>query len=182
MGPVKGLGPVMAPRAAASGACGGIGRQADDDSRALVRAAGDGDLPPVLFDDLFDGRQSEPGAGGFGGEAGLEDLADVLGGNRRAVVLDRDGHLVPPARALVGHRLEMNVPLGRHGFKGVFEDAQEDLLKLTFVYFDGRERSEEHTSELQSRLHLVCRLLLEKKKVQPTSRCWQYYHYVNIAH
>src|SRR2546429_6481672 len=36
------------------------------------------------------------------------------------------------------------------------------------------DRSEEHTSELQSRLHLVCRLLLEKKKQsvtrgQPTS-------------
>src|SRR2546422_3575989 len=29
---------------------------------------------------------------------------------------------------------------------------------------DHRHRSEEHTSELQSRLHLVCRLLLEKKK------------------
>src|SRR2546422_7285373 len=29
-----------------------------------------------------------------------------------------------------------------------------------------RVRSEEHTSELQSRLHLVCRLLLEKKKNQ----------------
>src|SRR2546429_7072608 len=29
-------------------------------------------------------------------------------------------------------------------------------------------RSEEHTSELQSRLHLVCRLLLEKKKTS----CW----------
>src|SRR5439155_11312099 len=28
-------------------------------------------------------------------------------------------------------------------------------------------RSEEHTSELQSRGHLVCRLLLEKKKTQP---------------
>src|SRR5256884_1636340 len=28
----------------------------------------------------------------------------------------------------------------------------------------GQRRSEEHTSELQSRLHLVCRLLLEKKK------------------
>src|SRR2546422_4921706 len=28
----------------------------------------------------------------------------------------------------------------------------------------GDRRSEEHTSELQSRLHLVCRLLLEKKK------------------
>src|SRR2546422_7418483 len=32
-----------------------------------------------------------------------------------------------------------------------------------YVNFDG-QRSEEHTSELQSRLHLVCRLLLEKKK------------------
>src|SRR5687768_18076878 len=31
-------------------------------------------------------------------------------------------------------------------------------------YNKGKIRSEEHTSELQSRLHLVCRLLLEKKK------------------
>src|SRR5687768_17998230 len=31
-------------------------------------------------------------------------------------------------------------------------------------------RSEEHTSELQSRLHLVCRLLLEKKKKKNTSQ------------
>src|SRR5687768_18259018 len=31
-------------------------------------------------------------------------------------------------------------------------------------YHEMRLRSEEHTSELQSRLHLVCRLLLEKKK------------------
>src|SRR2546429_1646642 len=33
----------------------------------------------------------------------------------------------------------------------------------------GLERSEEHTSELQSRLHLVCRLLLEKKKTEQRS-------------
>src|SRR5437899_5599236 len=35
-----------------------------------------------------------------------------------------------------------------------------------------RERSEEHTSELQSLRHLVCRLLLEKKKyqIQPTKK------------
>src|SRR2546429_1425325 len=32
---------------------------------------------------------------------------------------------------------------------------------------DSPLRSEEHTSELQSRLHLVCRLLLEKKKPHP---------------
>src|SRR2546422_1802590 len=37
------------------------------------------------------------------------------------------------------------------------------------------QRSEEHTSELQSRLHLVCRLLLEKKKKaqkKPLCRNW----------
>src|SRR2546422_6338313 len=34
--------------------------------------------------------------------------------------------------------------------------------KTIFIYHG--HRSEEHTSELQSRLHLVCRLLLEKKK------------------
>src|SRR2546429_5058720 len=32
---------------------------------------------------------------------------------------------------------------------------------------ESKLRSEEHTSELQSRLHLVCRLLLEKKKTTP---------------
>src|SRR2546429_4934120 len=34
-----------------------------------------------------------------------------------------------------------------------------------------RRRSEEHTSELQSRLHLVCRLLLEKKKKKEYRHC-----------
>src|SRR2546422_2618756 len=37
-------------------------------------------------------------------------------------------------------------------------------LQLAIALRDFWRRSEEHTSELQSRLHLVCRLLLEKKK------------------
>src|SRR5207253_11139760 len=36
----------------------------------------------------------------------------------------------------------------------------------SFLGYRGNDRSEEHTSELQSRGHLVCRLLLEKKKKQ----------------
>src|SRR5690554_7497500 len=40
------------------------------------------------------------------------------------------------------------------------------FLKLYNTEFTDRPRSEEHTSELQSRPHLVCRLLLEKKKKQ----------------
>src|SRR2546422_3713452 len=38
------------------------------------------------------------------------------------------------------------------------KDSEQRIRQLTTL------RSEEHTSELQSRLHLVCRLLLEKKK------------------
>src|SRR5207253_10926693 len=41
-----------------------------------------------------------------------------------------------------------------------FEEATKDLADI----LDVTDRSEEHTSELQSRGHLVCRLLLEKKK------------------
>src|SRR2546429_5981465 len=44
------------------------------------------------------------------------------------------------------------------------QTAAEDVTSEVFM-----KRSEEHTSELQSRLHLVCRLLLEKKKSSATS-------------
>src|SRR5437016_8089047 len=38
------------------------------------------------------------------------------------------------------------------------------------LFLDRPERSEEHTSELQSLTNLVCRLLLEKKKTEETAR------------
>src|SRR2546422_4021033 len=49
------------------------------------------------------------------------------------------------------------------------QDPQSNYLARLVFLEKAREflvevRSEEHTSELQSRLHLVCRLLLEKKK------------------
>src|SRR5947209_12391229 len=53
---------------------------------------------------------------------------------------------------------------------GVGEDADADLRRLhrdacdCHRHGDRTARSEEHTSELQSRQYLVCRLLLEKKK------------------
>src|SRR2546429_7325650 len=43
--------------------------------------------------------------------------------------------------------------------------AEGYCLRAMKIDPDNAERSEEHTSELQSRLHLVCRLLLEKKKL-----------------
>src|SRR5205809_2055258 len=55
-------------------------------------------------------------------------------------------------------------PVGGLG-REVHEEGQSDLRRGPH-----RIRSEEHTSELQSRLHLVCRLLPEKKKHQPLTR------------
>src|SRR2546422_6428286 len=45
-----------------------------------------------------------------------------------------------------------------------FDLREEDRDVGGFAQDGPERRSEEHTSELQSRLHLVCRLLLEKKK------------------
>src|SRR5260370_10307272 len=49
---------------------------------------------------------------------------------------------------------------------------ENDAPKSFAVVFDGQGqvRSEEHTSELQSHLNLVCRLLLEKKKTYMLNR------------
>src|SRR5256884_6431969 len=47
---------------------------------------------------------------------------------------------------------------------GITTHAAADLPAPVLTALDRLSRSEEHTSELQSRLHLVCRLLLEKKK------------------
>src|SRR5699024_11227590 len=46
-------------------------------------------------------------------------------------------------------------------------DGRAQVASATTVY----SRSEEHTSELQSRFDLVCRLLLEKKKTSSEERC-----------
>src|SRR2546422_8144419 len=61
--------------------------------------------------------------------------------------------------------------VGVQGNWGAIKLGKEDApYKRTVARMDpflnsiGDSRSEEHTSELQSRLHLVCRLLLEKKK------------------
>src|SRR5436305_5374490 len=53
-------------------------------------------------------------------------------------------------------RIELSNPL--HGVRRASDHHRGDTPEKN------RSRSEEHTSELQSRPHLVCRLLLEKKK------------------
>src|SRR5260370_15680399 len=50
------------------------------------------------------------------------------------------------------------------GLYGLFSPSLAAHVGLGVLYGPEKDRSEEHTSELQSHLNLVCRLLLEKKK------------------
>src|SRR2546429_5681500 len=77
-----------------------------------------------------------------------------------------------PTAAQPGKIVLDDLPQVRHEF-----DPEWHQRKLAETGFEGalqsiarrKHRSEEHTSELQSRLHLVCRLLLEKKKTKLTT-------------
>src|SRR3712207_6870811 len=64
------------------------------------------------------------------------------------------------ARSDSGPRVVPNVPLYRR--------PEPPTLKQVAISVPVFARSEEHTSELQSRQYLVCRLLLEKKKTTYT--------------
>src|SRR5260370_29867325 len=75
-------------------------------------------------------------------------------------------HAVPAPQAdrldVEGRRLERG---------GGRREVRRDALRApAAVLPHPGDRSEEHTSELQSHLNLVCRLLLEKKKKQPKKR------------
>src|SRR2546429_2894050 len=79
------------------------------------------------------------------------------------------------ARTDLGETEVENLGLAAGGHKNIgwLDVAVDDAFGVRGVQRVGHlapqvqkqvQRSEEHTSELQSRLHLVCRLLLEKKK------------------
>src|SRR3712207_7613522 len=77
-----------------------------------------------------------------------------VGGQDRGPDVEQLGHLVAEDG---GAQQAEVVDVAAH--RGLAVDDVEDLL-----HDDRDARSEEHTSELQSRQYLVCRLLLEKKK------------------
>src|SRR2546422_1875600 len=91
-------------------------------------------------------------------------LHEVLDASRPAaeVPLQTRPHDAPSQPGAVAHRV-VRVLDAQH----VLLNQVHDLaVEREVMYLIQQDRSEEHTSELQSRLHLVCRLLLEKKKTK----------------
>src|SRR3712207_8438443 len=76
--------------------------------------------------------------------------------------LFRSRHLSPPFFARGRPGLGPGVTMRAHPERPLDRVAGREGVRECLVEF--RLRSEEHTSELQSRQYLVCRLLLEKKK------------------
>src|SRR2546422_4371862 len=64
------------------------------------------------------------------------------------------------------------------GLPRILTCFSERLRELVVLERNLAQRSEEHTSELQSRLHLVCRLLLEKKNNRDVTMYSSYAPYV----
>src|SRR5438876_8148637 len=98
----------------------------------------------------------------------------------RSIVADQPSGLLRPSpvepnisdgEALKAHlRALIGIPVGRQAPSWPIALVLADLcVRTVLLHVDtvpsrSSERSEEHTSELQSPVHLVCRLLLEKKK------------------
>src|SRR2546428_10226837 len=59
---------------------------------------------------------------------------------------------------------DRNAPYRDRGYP--HDRRSQSFLRGRIIHTARKPRSEEHTSELQSRSDLVCRLLLEKKKIQ----------------
>src|SRR2546422_3867412 len=85
---------------------------------------------------------------------GLETLAEIKRARPDAIVVMISGHGTIETAVKA-------TKLGAYDFIEKPLSLEKTLLIVTRAL---EHRSEEHTSELQSRLHLVCRLLLEKKK------------------
>src|SRR5260370_8961424 len=75
----------------------------------------------------------------------------------------------PPRSTLFPYTTLFRSPDGARLLGHVAEQLAENLV-VELIDFVVALRSEEHTSELQSHLNLVCRLLLEKKKGLPLDR------------
>src|SRR5437879_6763119 len=66
---------------------------------------------------------------------------------------------------LAGDAAHVTNPTGGLGLTSGLFDSFALYPALTAIVLEGADRSEEHTSELQSPMYIVCRLLLEKKKL-----------------
>src|SRR2546422_10249139 len=134
----------------------------------------------------FQGKASYEWGGRISGKAWVSGMSQQ--------VKARAGDTAPTGSSVSAQAFDIGAKVNSGGLEGVLYAYTGDGVGTTAIGFDAaalvpgglakrkskggygqvtykfgkfKPRSEEHTSELQSRLHLVCRLLLEKKKSTP---------------
>src|SRR5256884_8008159 len=106
---------------------------------------------------VFEGKVASFDAGKARAVAGVRDVFEIKTSGRGASTTGGVAVLADNSWAAIQGRKALEVKWE----EGAAANESSEELRSQFL---ANARSEEHTSELQSRLHLVCRLLLEKKK------------------
>src|SRR2546422_3278809 len=120
---------------------------------------------------LIDGITTNPSllakqAGDLDPKDVLKEICSLVEGpvSAEVVALDTDAMVREGGElAKIADNIVVKIPMTEAGMVAVRRLASEGIKTNVTLCFSS-VRSEEHTSELQSRLHLVCRLLLEKNK------------------
>src|SRR2546425_8798174 len=111
----------------------------------------------AAYDAFLKGEAASQGSNAFD----LSSLRRAIGYYEQAVALDS-------AFALAWARLGQSRAFAYEGWGNLPADAR--AARVAAERLPHPSRSEEHTSELQSLAYLVCRLLLEKKKIETTNK------------
>src|SRR5437879_9964630 len=114
--------------------------------------------------------------GGFGLKADLvaqlraagHDVVD-FGADKLSPDDDYPDFVVPLAEAVAAGTVERGVAVCGSGVGASICASKIPGVRAALIHDHFSARSEEHTSELQSPMYLVCRLLLEKKKQNQTN-------------
>ena len=85
----------------------------------------------VFFDGFAGNGEAEAGAGGFGGEVGVEDFGEELGGDAGAAVFDGDEDFGIDAVALQSHTAAGG------GLQGVFDEVGDGAAQEALVAVEG---------------------------------------------
>src|SRR5437899_1169759 len=133
------------------------------DQRVLPAAEGERRIHPGK--EIARTAQAQP-TGGRAILAGMMDDNDrhVVSALQGAQVAENRGHL---ARLVFVHLMQADKGVENKQTRRLTAHGFGEAMLISQQIQAHRGRSEEHTSELQSLRHLVCRLLLEKKKAEP---------------
>src|SRR5260221_345784 len=144
-------------------------------AKVLVRLKGHGEwrkglTKPQLIEQMRATLSEIPGVSFNFAQPIRDSVEESTSGARGQVVLKVFGPDIPQLRSILQQTVDLVKDIDGVVDLGLYRDAPAPQVHVEFDRIAVQARSEEHTSELQSHSDLVCRLLLEKKKIKNDNR------------